>query len=84
VRPRPGKAFARRLTGAIRVDDCRRDELGPGDASRSAGSAGGACARARPAHADGSFLDHYLGDGSIDDLLAAGDAPGVARFTADP
>jgi hypothetical protein len=31
-----------------------------------------------------SFLDHYLGDGSIDDLLAAGDAPGVARFTADP
>jgi len=31
-----------------------------------------------------AFLDHYLGGGSLSQLLRAGDAPGIARLTADP
>jgi dienelactone hydrolase len=31
-----------------------------------------------------AFLDHYLRDGPLSTLLATGDAPGVARLTADP
>lgn len=31
-----------------------------------------------------AFLDRYLGDGSLDQLVAAGRAPGVAVLTSDP